>query len=109
MSTLTNASYKHVFVTAFSEVGQDVIHVCLYSCMQKAASLTTLLLLVYFDPYSANGMCLLQLSLFSLKEEHLLIMKIEEHGSHSGFEAEGNDALAVQSLKLSSCVRVLTL
>lgn len=33
---------------------------------------------------------------------------MEEGGSHSGFEAQGNEAVAVQSLKLSSFVRVLT-
>lgn len=34
---------------------------------------------------------------------------MEEGGSLSGFEAQGNEAVAVQLLKLSSCVRVLTL
>lgn len=36
------------------------------------------------------------------------ILKMEEGGSHSGFEAQANEAVAVQSLKLSSFVRVLT-
>lgn len=27
--------YERVFVTVFSRVGQDVIRVCMHSCMQK--------------------------------------------------------------------------
>lgn len=34
---------------------------------------------------------------------------MEEGGSHSDLEMEGSEAMAVQSLKLSSCVTVPTL
>lgn len=37
------------------------------------------------------------------------IVKMVEGGSHSDFEREGSEAMAVRSLKLSSCITVLTL